>query len=181
MRSVECGVKKEDHARSQATDDNDKQLSRAKNAAYRLLTIRPRSSAEVKKKLKDKGFDNSVADAVLAELTRLEYVNDRHFAHQWAAARVRLQGFGRHRIERELRQKGIGRDILAEALDSVVSEDTERKTAQEVAHKKLKTLQSVDRETRRRRLAGFLERKGYSYDVIRAILTDMDDFTALVL
>ncbi len=178
MRSAEWGSNKEGKARNQRSSDNDTQLSRAKNAAYRFLTLRPRSSTEVKEKLKDKGFDTSVVDAVLADLARLDYVNDHHFAHQWAAARVRLQGFGRRRIERELREKGVGPDIIRETLASIMSDDSEMRAARGTAERKLKTLRSVDRETRRRRLAGLLERKGYSYDVIRTILTDMDDITA---
>ncbi len=172
MRSVECGIRKE--TKNQSVSD-DKQLSRAKSTAYRLLTIRPRSGSEIKKKLEDRGFDSDVVNAVFTNLVRFGYVNDREFARQWADARIRLRGFGRRRIEQELRGKGIGRDIIAEALAGLLDNETELKTAQETARKKLKTFHSVDRETRRRRLAGFLERKGFSYDVIRTVLTETVD------
>ncbi len=65
-------------------------------------------------KLQDKEFDQAVIEAVVVYLERLGYINDRQFAEQWAAGRVRLRGFGRRRIEQELRNKGIGRDIIAE-------------------------------------------------------------------
>jgi hypothetical protein len=35
-------------------------------------------------------------------------------------------------------------------------------------------MKALDRETRRRRLAGFLERKGFSFDIIRNVLRDID-------
>jgi regulatory protein len=125
-------------------------------------------------KLGDKGFDAAIIASVVASLERLGYIDDRQFAEQWTAGRVRLRGFGRRRIEQELRKKGISRDIIAGALAGVFSAETELETARGVAEKKIHSLKSVDEETRRRRLAGFLERKGFSYEVIRDVLKDRD-------
>ncbi len=178
MQSTECGIEKEGRDRNQAPDNNDKQLSRAKNAAYRFLAVRPRSRAEVEAKLIDKNFSEATVRDVLSGLERLGYLNDREFARQWAEARIRLRGFGRRRIEQELRTKGIGRDLIAETLGDLANDDAELKTARETVRKKLKTSRSDDRETCRRRLAGFLERKGFSYDVIRAVLSETSEMQA---
>jgi regulatory protein len=151
---------------------DDKDLTRARNAAYRLLTYRPRSRAELIRKLQDREIDDAVIDAVLVDLERLGYVNDRQFAGQWAASRARLSGFGRRRIELELRNKGVDRELVSETLAEVLGPDAELETAKAVAAKKLNALANVDRETRRRRLSGFLERKGFSYEIIRAVLGD---------
>jgi regulatory protein len=148
----------------------EKIVTRARNTAYRLLTYRPRSRAELIQKLLDKGFDQAVVEAVVVYLERLGYINDRQFAEQWAAGRVRLRGFGSRRIEQELRNKGIGRDIIAEALSGVFGTETELETARGAAEKKLNTMNSMDGETRRRRLVGFLERKGFSFETIRKVM-----------
>jgi regulatory protein len=153
---------------------NDKEHTRAKNAAYRFLTYRPRSRSEIETKLRDKEFNDAIIEAVLADLARLGYVNDLQFARQWTQSRSRLQGFGRRRIGQELKSKGIGREIIQEVFNEVFSEDTEIETAKRVAGKKLNTMGSLDRETRRRRLAGFLERKGFSFEIIRTVLRDTD-------
>ncbi len=153
---------------------NEKALMRARNAAYRLLTYRPRSRFELTTKLQEKDFDGAVVEAVLADMKRLGYINDRQFAEQWASGRVRLRGFGRRRIEQELRTKGIDRDVIAEALGQVFGVDTETETAYKEAEKKLNLMKTADRETKRRRLAGFLERKGFSYSIIRVVLQGID-------
>ncbi len=44
-------------AAGQWQDKDDKIVVRARNAAYRLLTYRPRSRAELRQKLQDKAFD----------------------------------------------------------------------------------------------------------------------------
>jgi regulatory protein len=151
-------------------DQDDRELKRAKNVAYRYLTIRPRSRAEVEKKLRDREHPPTIVTAVIDHLLRLGYLNDEAFARQWAAGRIRSRGFGRRRIEQELRQKGIGRDLVREALQGLFKESSELEIALKEADKKLKTLSRFEPEVRKRRLAGFLERRGFPSDVIRKII-----------
>jgi len=155
-------------------DKESKELTKARNAAYRFLTYRPRSRAEIEAKLHEKEFDDAIIEAVLADLARLGYVNDLQFAREWTRSRIRLRGFGRRRIGQELKNKGIGRELIQEVFAEVFSEETEIETAKRVAGKKLVMMESLDRETRRRRLAGFLERKGFSFEIIRTVLRDTD-------
>ncbi len=152
------------------SDLRGKELTRARNAAYRLLTFRPRSHAELEQKLREREFDESVILDVLADLERLGYVNDRQFAGQWAAARLRLKGLGRRRIEQELRRKGVPQEIIREAVAEAVPPDEEREAAVKAAEKKLRTMPSVSSDVRMRRLAGFLERKGFSSEITRSII-----------
>lgn len=152
---------------------NEKEPTKAKNAAYRFLAYRPRSRAEVEGRLTEKGFSDSVIQAVLSDLDSLGYLNDHKFARQWAASRIRLRGFGRRRIEQELKDKGINRDILHEALGDVFDGSSETDLARREAEKKLKSLTRFDPEVRLRRLAGFLQRKGFSSDIIRTILREV--------
>jgi regulatory protein len=147
-----------------------KELKRAKNTAYRYLTIRSRSRAEILKKLRDKEFSPTMIEAVVEHLLRLGYIDDRKFACQWATSRARLRGYGRHRIEQELRQKGVDREIIREALNEAVPPEDERENARRVAEKKLRTMKRVEPEVRRRRLAGFLERKGFPHEIVWDIL-----------
>jgi len=155
---------------------NEKELTRAKNAAYRLLTYRSRSRAEIEAKLHDKEFNDAIIDAVLADLARLGYVNDVQFAREWTRSRIRLRGFGRRRIGQELKNRGIDAEIIREVFVEVFSDETEIETAKHVAEKKLKTMKTLDRVVRRRRLAGFLERKGFSSEIIRDVLKSTESF-----
>jgi regulatory protein len=156
---------------SEESDDaNEKLLKRARSTAYRYLTIRPRSSVEVERKLHDRKFPPDIVSSVIAHLIKLDYLNDEQFARQWAASRVRSRGFGRRRLEQELRSKGISRGTIKDTLDALFEEAPEADVARKEAAKKLRTLTRFEPEVRRRRLAGFLERKGYSSEIIRTIL-----------
>jgi regulatory protein len=152
---------------------DDKTIARAKNAAYRLLTYRPRSRAELVEKLRDREFEGCVIDRVLVDLERFGYINDRQFAEQWTASRVRLRGLGRRRVEQELRNKGIDREIIRDVLVETLSLDNEKAVANAVAQRKLLSMKNVEPVACKRRLAGFLERKGFSSEIIRSIIRTM--------
>jgi regulatory protein len=156
--------------KGQPEADQEKLMKRAKNTAYRYLTIRPRSRKELADKLQDKEFTGTMITAVLEHVTRLGYLDDEKFAAQWAASRVRSRGFGRRRLEQELRIKGISSNIIKDTLNTLFEEAPEAETARKEADKKLRTLTRFEPEVRRRRLAGFLERKGFSSEIIRGIL-----------
>lgn len=153
------------------SDLTEKELTRAKNTAYRYLSYRPRSRAEIETKLRDKEFNETIVAAVLADLARLGYANDEQFARAWARSRIRLRGFGRRRIDQELKAKGILPEIIRDTFAEVFEETNETETAMQVAERKLRTMQHVEPEARKRRLAGLLERKGYAFEVIREVLS----------
>jgi regulatory protein len=151
-------------------DQDEKEIKRARNTAYRYLAIRPRSRTEVEKKLHDREFPADIIQSVIDHLLRFGYLNDEQFARQWAASRVRTRGFGRRRIEQELRSKGIGRDIVRDTLEGLFEDASELEVARKEAEKKLRSLTRFEPEVRRRRLAGFLERKGFPSGIIRSIM-----------
>ena len=154
-------------------DKREKELTRAKNAAYRFITYRPRSRSEVEVRLEDKEFSEEVILSAIDHCVRLGYIDDAKFAAQWAASRARCSGFGRRRIEQELRQKGVSRDTIREALAEAVTVEDELDVARKAAEKKLRSMKSVEPDARRRRLAAFLERKGFPMEIILSILKTM--------
>jgi regulatory protein len=159
--------------RDATLEDNEKTFARAKNTAYRLLTVRPRSRSEISDTLRGRGFNDAVSEQVIAELERYGYVNDRQFAEQWAAGRVRTRGFGRRRVEQELRGKGVNAGIVREVMRATFSPGFEETVAKQTAERKLRSLQNIDPFTRKRRLAGFLERKGFPSDIIHSVIRTM--------
>jgi regulatory protein len=155
------------------SDEQKKELTRARNTAYRYLSIRARSRSEIEAKLRDKEFSDEVIESVMSGLVRLGYINDERFAEQWASSRMRTRGFGKRRVEQELRLKGVSRDTIHQAVQTVFGEQPEEELARKEAMKKLRTLTRFEPEVQKRRLAGHLERKGFSSGVIGSILRKM--------
>lgn len=155
---------------------NDEQLSheknivRAKNISYRYLTICSRSRKELEQKLAEKKFESDVIRIVVDNLILAGYINDDVFAVQWACSRIKQRSFGRRRIAQELQQKGIDKEIIREALVKAITHEDECQAAQRATEQKLKSMKNIEPEARKRRLAGFLQRKGFSYDIIYTML-----------
>ena len=78
------------------------------------------------------------------------------------------------------RRRGVARDVSAEAIADVFAEEAldEQASLMQVASKKLRTLEQVDVATRRRRLYGYLARRGYDGDDIARALRELIDRAA---
>lgn len=86
--------------------DPAKQRSAARNTAIGLLARREHAQAEIKRKLRDRGYDNDVTLEVIDELTRQRLLSDARFAEAFIRARAD-RGQGPVRLRAELRQLQI--------------------------------------------------------------------------
>lgn len=116
-------------------------------------------------------MDAALCAELLDRFEELDLVDDAAFAAQWVASRHRVRGLSRRALSNELRRKGIDADLVAQAT-AVVGPDEEFEAALGLARKKLRTMASVgDSQTRRRRLAGALARRGYGHEVVSGVLS----------
>jgi len=134
----------------------------AYDAAVRLLAVRGRASQEIVMRLRRKGMEK---DAVAHAVGRLEsegLVNDATFAREYARSKM-SRGYGRARILAELSAKGVSRGDaeLAVAEADEGDEATGRARLVALARKRAGQLRGLDREVVRRRLIGYLARRGY--------------------
>jgi regulatory protein len=143
-------------------------------AALRFLESRPRSTAEIRERLARKEFAPEAIDAAIARLAQLGLVDDAAFARFWVENRqiVRPRGIGA--LRDELRRKGIAADVAANVLsdDDLTGDQAGR--ALTLARAALrKYAGAADRQSFTRRLGGYLQRRGFSFDVIRPIVDQL--------
>jgi regulatory protein len=137
---------------------------RTLDAALRLLGTRPRSESELRERLSRRGLPPDVIQPTIERLRELGYVDDAAFARFWVGSRSGGNARGRLMLRRELRVKGVDDETAGEAID----ERDERRAARAVAAKKARTLRGLDYPEFRTRLAGYLVRRGFTYDTVRA-------------
>lgn len=137
-------------------------LQRCLNAAFRYLGYRPRSEAEIKLRLKWRGFDGETIEAVVNKLKEQSLVDDIAFAQFWKENRESFSPRSQRLTAMELRQKGVGGDIIA----PVVAEIDDDESAYRSAQAKVRRWPLADYESFRRRLGEYLRRRGFSYEVI---------------
>ena len=86
------------------------------DAAARFLESRPRSTAEVRRRLTFAGYRHDLVDAAIVRLTELGYLDDAAFAQAWVESRDRAHPRGEHALRQELRLKGVDRQIVDAVL-----------------------------------------------------------------
>lgn len=133
----------------------------------RFLGYRPRSEMELQRKLNEQGFAPPVIDAVIRRFRENGILSDEQFARNWVENRLALKPRSKRMLTMELRQKGIAEEEIQKVLTATEDETSLAYQAAVVyAHR----LVNVDRETFRKRLGGFLMRRGFSYGTVNPIL-----------
>ena len=149
-------------------------MAAAKAAALRLLAVRARTARELERRLVRRGFSPAVAAEVLAWCQSLGYVDDELFAEDWIRNRTGSRPSGRRRIEHELREKGIDPELARRKLDELLSDEDEESGCLELARQQYVKLSRMPPEVRRRRLSGFLLRRGFSPEAVQRALAQVD-------
>jgi regulatory protein len=145
-------------------------LKTAKSQAFKYLSCRDRSKKEVALYLEKKGHTLSVIQKTLQELEKLNYINDYRFAMEWGRWRVEVKWFGKKRLQLELLAKGVSSPIIETTLTDLYDSHPEQVLALACANKKLASLHGLEPEKKSRRLAQYLQRRGFSSDIIYEIL-----------
>jgi regulatory protein len=140
--------------------------------AIGMLAAQGRSAKELRRRLLMRGARAEHADAAVARLVEAGFLDDAEFARQVARSRVAGRGDSRRRVAQVLAQKGVARDVVDEAVAEVFADDAvdEDALVEAAARKRVRTLGAVDAATRRRRLYGFLARRGHGGAAIRRVM-----------
>ncbi len=150
-------------------------------AGLQLIAMRPRSEGELREHLRRRYPDATpeTLTRVLDRLKELNYLNDATFAKFWVENRLAFAPRGRNLLKQELMQKRVARDVIETAISEhleVLQEEAdeegdndgqsvEETQALEMARKKLHNYAAEDWQGFYRKMGGFLQRRGYPFDI----------------
>lgn len=137
----------------------------AYDQALRFLSYRPRSQAEVEHHLHAKRASAEVIAVVIERLRQAGYLDDQLFARFWVENRQQFRPRSRRALEHELRQKGVGRQVIASAMSGLDDETA----AWQALEGQLERWTQLSNEELRQKIAGFLGRRGFNYDTINSV------------
>jgi regulatory protein len=147
---------------------------RIREAAFRLLAVRARSTRELRQRLRRKGFSPGLIDEVIAYLQANGYQSDEEFARLYAREKWTASGWGPVRVRQALAEKGIDTGLRERVIDEVYGSQNLADAILAMARKKWEGMKDLPTTTRKRRLAGFLQRRGYSWEIINEIVKRME-------
>ena len=142
--------------------DEEKTLERATSLALRYLSYRPRSEFEVRGRLRRR-YDEPVVESVIVRLKELGLLDDKAFAFAWSQGRLSFKRRSAGLIRRELLAKGIDRETANTTVEAIDDEES----AYNAGRRSAKSMAGGDYTTFRRRLWGYLERRGFGQSIVR--------------
>ncbi len=148
-------------------------LPDARAAALRLLKFRPRSESELKERLAQKGFTETVVQTVVEDLRRKGFVGDAQFARYFAAQQASSKPLGRRLLMSRLKAKGVQPELAKAAVETAMEGQDELTLAREAASRRAAALQGLPRQAAERRLFGYLSRRGFSGDVVWKVVREI--------
>jgi regulatory protein len=149
--------------------DRRDEIHQARERVLRLLARRPYSSAEISRFLRRHQHDDEIIQIVIDDLTEAKLIDDDAFAAYWVEQRETFRPRSRLALRQELSQKGIGREIVAEALSEMDEADAARRVAQKQAGR----WRGLPEAEWRTRMTRYLMRHGYPYDVVSEVVTEI--------
>ena len=156
----------EETERKQAGSGGAEERTRARKKALVFLTDMDRSEKELLEKLKKSGFSEEVCQDAVGYVKSFGYVDDERYAGHYVKSFETRRS--RRRIESDLMRKGIPGELIREAIEEI-DDGEQKKLIDELARKKLKTLNKEEPKSRRR-LASYLAGKGFSMSEILPVL-----------
>jgi regulatory protein len=144
------------------------QREAAYQKALHFLSYRPRSSAEVRRNLSERGLSLKLVEATLQRLELAGLVDDAAFARSWIENRDTFRPRSALALRTELRRKGLTDEVIESALNGHVDEET---LALDAARKHAARLSGQLWPEFRRKLEGYLARRGFSYSTIAPVVS----------
>ncbi len=115
-------------------------------------------------------FEPAVVDEALEKLVANQIVDDDKLAQNLVVQYIEQGSKSKKQITAKLIQKGIPRDIIQKAAADV-TRDHEYSAALKLAQHKVRGLKSLPWHEKFEKIGAHLARRGFNYDLIRAVVT----------
>jgi len=153
-------------------------LKCAESDALCILSRKDVSVAQMERMLAAKNYDEEIIAAIIEKCIEWGYLNDERLAERLVSDSIELKHLGPARIRQKLRERGIDPELSDAVIGSLRNEQpslTEQALA--ALKSKRRSYARLDSNVARRRMMGFLQRRGFDFDTIR---TAIDQFRALL-
>ncbi|MCS7185912.1 MAG: recombination regulator RecX [Armatimonadetes bacterium] len=162
------------HRRQKALQEKTEAIEKAKTAAIRLLRYRPRSERELLARLKAKGWDDSIAQEVVARFKDVGLVDDRQMAELFVQSALSdTQPHSRFEVRYKLRSLGISDEIVEEVL-SLWTDEVEYQMAERYIKRRLAGTPNPKQRDIQRAFRAAMQ-KGFELSAIRSAIRSFGD------
>lgn len=155
---------------------NDEIYQKLLRRAFNLLAIRPRSEAEIKRRLKrfikDRKNSQIILHKVVDRLKELKLIDDRAFVQWWIDSRKKVRPKGKKTIRQELLLKGVSAKLIDEELTSRYPREEEYQKASQLLSKKVSHYRNLPAKQLFQRMSRYLLQRGFSAEIVSEVIDE---------
>ena len=140
-------------------------VAEAKQKLESYCAYQERCHQEVRRKLRSMGMIPLAIDDIMVHLIKNNFLNEERFARSYARGKFRVKKWGRIRIERELKARGLSDYTIEAGLDEI-DEDEYMDTFESLAEKKYATIKDTNPYKAKAKLANYLLYRGWETDLV---------------
>ena len=126
----------------------------------RYCAYQERSHQEVRQKLEAMHMIPEAIDVVMVHLLEHNFLNESRYAKAFVSGKFRIKKWGRRRLAYELKQKGVSKININQALTEI-SEMEYIEVFNDLAEKKLALIKDTDVYKKRKKLIDYLLYRGW--------------------
>ena len=138
--------------------------------ALHLLGRRELSVKQLRERLLDRDHTREDVDRAIELLAENRAVDDARVASAYARTAIKIKGRGRLRVQRELHEMGIDKDVASQALAEAFGDTDERSMIVKALQKKLRGNKKIATPAEYARVYQFLMRQGFSPGAVASAL-----------
>ena len=131
-----------------------------------------RNHAEVKTKLSTMGIGWTAIYEIVSKLIEEGFLNEERFANAFVGGKFRVKGWGKKKIEMELRKKGISAYSIQKALRDEIDMADYEKTLTKLMQKKWSSIkgQGITSYVKQAKVRQYFLSRGYENSLITKVL-----------
>lgn len=130
-----------------------------------------RCHQEVEKKLQEYQLIPDAREKILLHLFQENFLNEERFSKSFARGKFRIKKYGKQRIVKELKYRGISAYNIKTALKEI-DDDEYVITANLLIEKKKDSLNESNVIIKRKKITDYMLRKGYEFNLIQEIINN---------
>jgi len=141
--------------------------------AYNYLTYSPRSTKEIRTKLRAKKLKDENIEEIIQHFTEYKFLDDELYAKSYIENQKIKKPSGKISIRQKLSQKGIDKEIIEKVIAENYDNETELTNGINLLEKYLARHKSVPKEKIKQKSFSYLLSRGFEYSLISEILRNV--------
>jgi len=150
-------------------------VEEAKRKLEKYCIYQDRCHKEIEQKLYEMDMIQEAKDMIIMHLLENNFVNEERFAKSFARGKFRIKKWGKQRIIRELRFKGISEYNIKSALKEI-NEEEYLKTLENLAKKKFDSVSEKNSYKKSQKITNFLLYRGFENNLVYEVVKEVSDY-----